>query len=327
MRARLIPLIVCVVLLGGLAAVALGQVGSPSPARAAAVQAAGAFEISNSGEGQPIFAAAGLAPGGSAYGNVTIEDDGSVPIGLKLRRGKLTDTPGVGGGVLSGRLQLVVADVTEPSRPRTIYAGPLASMPAQDAGELEPGESRTYEFTATLPDGSPSSQNALQGAATAVAYSWSAAAITGGKGAPLVETPTGGPDGGEDHSAPPAGGGEAAGVGALGLTVSRILARLSSGVLVAYVDCDSPCRIEVRGKLRAVAHGHHRAARIRLSRKRIYASGKKRMRIPVPRDMRNWLRRMPPPQRLRGKLSLTAIGTAGGRDVVTKAVRLRVHQR
>ena len=39
MRGRLIPLIICVVLLGGLAAVALGQVGTPSPARAAAIRA------------------------------------------------------------------------------------------------------------------------------------------------------------------------------------------------------------------------------------------------------------------------------------------------
>jgi hypothetical protein len=84
MRGRLIPLIVCVVLLGGLAAVALGQVGSPSPVRAAAVRTAGAFDISNSAEGAPIFAATGLAPGGAARGKVTIEDPGPVAVAVAV---------------------------------------------------------------------------------------------------------------------------------------------------------------------------------------------------------------------------------------------------
>jgi hypothetical protein len=40
--------------------------------------------------------------------------------------------------------------------------------------------------------------------------------------------------------------------------------------------------------------------------------------------MRNWLLRMPPPKRLKAKLRFVAIGTAGGRDVEKKKVRLRV---
>ena len=102
MRGRLIPLLVCLILVGTATTVALAQVGSPSPARAAAVRAAGAFEISDSIDGAPIFAANGIAPGGSIEGKVTIEDPGSVPVALKLQRGELTDAPGIGGGVLSG---------------------------------------------------------------------------------------------------------------------------------------------------------------------------------------------------------------------------------
>ena len=322
MRARLIPLVVCVVLVGGLAAIALGQVARSSPARAAAVRVVGAFEISNSGEGQPIFAATGLAPGGSAHGRVTIEDTGSVPVTLKLQRGALTDTPGIGGGVLSGRLQLTVADVTEPSRPRTIYTGPLDSMPEQDAGELQPGGSRTYEFTATLPDGSPSAQNTLQEASATIAYAWNATEAPS-----RDEPPAGGLGGGENQGAP-AGGGEAMGVGAkLDLRVPKIMPKLSSGNLVAYVNCDAPCRIEVQGKLQGSAHGHHRAAKIHFSPKQIYKPGKKKMKIPIPRGMRNWLRQMSPPKQLRAKLRFTAVGTAGGRDVVKKQARLRVRHR
>jgi hypothetical protein len=348
MRQRLIPFLVCVIVLGVLAAVALGQVGSPSPARAAAVRAAGSFQISNAVAGEPIFAAAGLAPGGSAKGTVTIEDSGSVPVGLTLQRGALSDTPGVGGGVLSRQLQLTVSDVSEPGAPQVIYSGPLDSMPEQDAGELSPGGSRTYEFVATLPDGAPSEQNALQNAATTVAYSWVAEEAGGGEEEPPgqeppaeeqpkpevpKEVPGGGGESetrgtdGEGGTGTPAGGGGVAGVGAaLDLEVPRISQTLKGSGLVTYVDCDASCRIFVRGRLRAIAHGHHRTAKIRFSLKRPYTPGSKKMRIPIPRGMRKWLRHQPAPKRLKARLRFEAIGTAGGRDVVKKKVRLRVRR-
>ena len=320
MRSRLIPLIVCAVLLGGLAAAALGQVDSPSPARAAAVHATGSFQISNSDEGQPIFADDGLAPGGSARGKVTIEDSGSVAVALKLAHGELTDTPGVGGGILSRQLWLAVTDITSPGAPRTLYSGPLATMPEQDAGRLKPGDSRTYEFVATLPDGAPSAQNGLQSASITVAYSWSAEEVSDGGG------------GVENRGVPPAGAGGPGGGTvpgpqpgpALDLTVPKILPKLTGGSLVTYVNCTASCRISVRGKLRATAHGHHHTAKVHFDPKRTYTRGLKKMRIPIPRGLRNWLRRMPPPQKLQAKLRFEAIGTAGGQDAVKKTVQLRV---
>jgi hypothetical protein len=339
MRGRLLPLIVCLVLLGGLGAVALGQVGTPSPARAAAVRAAGAFEISNSVDGTPIFAATGIAPGGSIKGKVTIEDPGSIPVALKLERGELTDVAGIGGGLLSDHLQLTVADVTKAGAPRAVYSGPLDSMPEQHAGELEPGASRTYEFTATLPDGAPSAQNALQDASTTIAYSWVAEETSDGeegppqgeppteeaKGKVPAETPSGGAEsrrigGGE-------GGPGRGGVAGLDLTVPKILSSLRAGGVVTFVDCDAPCRIFVRGKLRTSAHGHRHTAKVRFSLKRPYMPGSKRMRIPIPRGMRNWLRQVSTPKRLKARLRFVAVGTTGGRDVVMKKVRLRVRAR
>jgi spore coat-associated protein N len=338
LRGRLIPLLVCAILVGALTTVALAQVGSPSPARAAAVRATEAFEISDSAEGQPIFAAEEIGPGGSAKGQVTIEDSGSVPVALTLKREELSDSAGVGGGLLSTQLRLTVLDVSQAGAPVTIYSGPLDSMPEQEAGEMQPGGSRTYEFIATLPDGAPSSQNSLQSASTSVAYAWIATEGSGEGGEeeppeepPAGETPKrppgggtpesrGGGDGGEGT---PAGGVQGAAAG-FDLNVPRIGQTLAGGSLVTYVDCEASCRIFVRGKLRAAAHGHHRTMKIRFSLKRPYAPGSKKMKIPIPRGMRNWLRRMPPPKQLKARLTFIAIGTAGGRDVVKKKVRLRV---
>lgn len=333
MRGRIIPLVTCLILLGGLAAVALGQVGTPSLARAAAVRAGGAFEISNSGDGSPIFDATGIAPGDSVKGKVTIEDPGSVPVALKLERGELTDAVGAGGMALSGRLQLTITDVTDAEAPRTVYSGPLDPMGDQEAGELKPGASRIYEFVATLPESSSGNQNALQGASTTIAYSWVAEEASGGE----EEAPSGGGGGtgtgtgggtetrgaGGESGAAPAGGVKGA-AATLDLTVPRISQRLKGGGIVARIDCTATCRIFVRGKLRASAHGHHRTAKIRFSLSRSYTAGSKTMRIPIPRGLRKWLRRMPPPKRLKAKLRFTAVGTAGGRDVVKKKVRLRV---
>jgi hypothetical protein len=90
---RAIPFAVCLAVLVGLAAVALAQVGGTPPARAAAIETSGAFEISNSAAGQPVLAANEIAPGDSATGTVTIEDPGSETVGLTLERGELIDQP------------------------------------------------------------------------------------------------------------------------------------------------------------------------------------------------------------------------------------------
>jgi hypothetical protein len=195
---------------------------------------------------------------------------------------------------------------------------------------MRPGGLRTYEFIATLPDGAPSSQNAFQSASTSVAYAWIAregSGDGGGEESPEEETPQRPPGGGAGTGTGGGGtqdGGVPSTTAALDLAVPRIVRRLTGAGLVAYVDCDASCRIFIRGKLRASAHGHHRTAKIRFDLKRPYAPGSKKMKIPIPRGMRNWLRWMPPPKRLKASLTFIAIGTAGGRDVVQKKVRLRV---
>jgi hypothetical protein len=317
---RLVPILVLVAL-AALAAVALAQVGSAPGARPAASAATGSFEVTNSDDGQAIFAAKNLAPGGSAVGTVTIEDTGSAAANLLLRRGDVVDSPGLGGGVLSERLRLTVVDVTVPGAPRTVYSGPLAAMPDQSAGELEPGGARTFEFTATLPDaGEASFQNAVQGASATVAYDWIAAEADGGGGGSRGRGSPGG--------APTGEGGVASRHEALDLTVANVDRMLRSDRLVVWTRCDETCRLTVRGRLRASADGHHRGTRISFTEKHLAAPGAQRMRIPIPRRLRAWLLREPSPERLRAKLRFIAVGTEGGRDVVRKKVRVwvRWHQ-
>jgi hypothetical protein len=258
---------------------------------------------------------------------VTIEDSGSVPVALKLTRGELTNVPGAGGGVLSDHLQLTVADVSDPAKPRTIYAGPLASMPEQDAGNIAAGAKRTFEFIATLPDsGAPSFQNEVQGASTTVAYSWTAGEVEEEAHEP---SPTPGgtvnpggpatPSGGEPNK-----GGVAAEEAVLELTVPKLRGRLRAGRLVATTSCDRACRLSIRGRFRASGNGHRRVAKVRFRQTPLYAPGPHRVRIPIPAGLRRWLLETPGPERLRARLRFLATGTDGQRDLVRKHIRLRV---
>jgi hypothetical protein len=335
---RLAPILIFLGL-AALAAVALAQIDRAPAARAAAVAASGSFEVTNSRDGESIFAAIGIAPGGAAEGSVTIEDTGSAAAVLTLHRSELVDAPGVGGGVLSDLLQLSVVDVTVPATPRTVYAGPLASMPDQSVGKLEPGEARTFEFTTTLPaGGTPGVQNAVQGASTTVAYAWMAEEAgeeegSGGKtpgngeevaGGGSPGSSAGGPPG---ESPPPDGNGAVAGrTAVLDLTVPKLRVALRSGRLVAWTHCDEACRLTVRGRIRATAGGHHRGARVRFATKRFAGAGAQRLRIPIPRGLRRWLRQAPEPKRLRAKLRFVAVGTQGQRDAVRKTVKRRTYR-
>jgi hypothetical protein len=357
---RLLPILV-VCGLAALAAVALAQVESGPALRLTAAAASGSFEVTNSRDGQPIFAATGIAPGGSASGTVKIENTGTETAKLTLHRGALVDAPGLGGGILSDRLELSVVDVGTPSAPRTVYAGPLASMPDQHAGELQPGQARTYEFTATLPDsGGTDFQNEVQSASTTVAYAWTAEEVgegeeeekekeegggeeesgggeegggggggekPGGGGNPGGGSPGGGGGPSDDGSTDNGGAGGVAGQdAALDLTVPMVQRALRRGRLVVWTNCDETCRVTVRGRLRATAHGRHRGARIRLTQKAFAPPGPQRLRIPVPRKLRYWLRTQPPPKRLRAKLRFVAVGTQGQRDAARKTVKLRVRR-
>jgi hypothetical protein len=112
----------------------------------------------------------------------------------------------------------------------------------------------------------------------------------------------------------------------LDLTVPKVKAAVNTRQILAWTRCNESCRLTVRGRLRAYAAGHHRGARIRLTRKRLSPARAQRLHIPIPRKLRAWLLRQPPPLRLRAALRFSAVGVDGRRDVTRKQVRLRVRR-
>lgn len=304
--------------LAGSAAAAVLAGGGESSARASAIAAEGSFSFANFRDGMPIFSATEIAPGDSVSGTVEIADTGTEPGELTLAQHNVTDAPGPGGGELSKRLTLRVTDITAPASPVTVYTGPLAPMPAQPAGELEPGASRSYEFVATLPAG-PGAQNDVQGAGTSVAYSWTAGEVVAGPNpAPSPEHPP--------SSSPPGPAGSAPAPAILRLAITRVRRTIHHGRLLILAHCDRACAIFARGRLRVRSASSHRRVRLSLARPPRFAAGTQRLSIRVPRHLRHWLRTHPelPPARVR--LVLVARDPAGGLARAERTLRLR-HRR
>ncbi|HEY4778897.1 MAG TPA: hypothetical protein VIH47_04820 [Solirubrobacterales bacterium] len=311
--------------LAGSATAAVLAGGGRSSARASAIAAGGSFGFANSSDGMPIFSATEIAPGDSVSGTVEIADTGTEPGQLTLAQRDVTDAPGPGGGELSKRLTLRVTDVTAPASPVTVYAGPLAPMPAQPAGELEPGATRTYEFVATLPAGA-STQNDVQGASTSVAYSWTAGEVVAGPSPGPTPNPTPSPEP-SPSSSPPGPAGSAPAPADLRLAITRVRRTIHHGRLLVLAHCDRACAISARGRLRVrSASGRRRVKLSLVARPPRFAAGTQRLSIRVPRHLRHWLRTHPELPPARGRLVLVARDPAGELARAERALRLR-HRR
>ena len=136
--------------------------------------AGGSLTLSNSKEGSAILALGGMRPGDSVDGTLTIGNTGTVPGDLSLSTSNLVDSPGAGGGALSGELDLVVNDVTNPASPLTVYTGKIAALTPAALGTVAPGTSRDYEFRVSFPDAGPGAENAYQGSSMSVQFDWTA---------------------------------------------------------------------------------------------------------------------------------------------------------
>ena len=149
--------------------------------------AGGSLTLDNSKEGEAILTAGAMRPGQQVRGSVQIANGGSIPGLLAVARtADPSETPGLGGGKLSDRLDLRIVDVTQASLPVTLWTGKLAAMPVLGVGTLPAGGQRSYEFVATMPGGT--ADNAFQGASLSVGFTWTAVGTDGG-GTPTA-TPT-----------------------------------------------------------------------------------------------------------------------------------------
>ena len=170
----------------GLAVAAPGGIigGDPELARAEIQAASGAVHIANNRAEHAVFSAAGMRPGESVSGAVTIGNDGDRPGQFAVRPTGLDDVA-PNGGKLSERVELVLFDITNLQNPKTIYAGVPKDFDQKSLGVIAPGQERDYLFAATLPDGEDDNQ--YQGAALSLGFEWSAVTVTPD---PRTTTPT-----------------------------------------------------------------------------------------------------------------------------------------
>jgi PASTA domain-containing protein/Big-like domain-containing protein len=134
----------------------------------------GSLTLSNTKEGAAILSLPGMRPGDSVTDTVTLGNTGTLPGDLSLATSNLVDIPGPGGGVLSGKLDLRVRDVTNAGSPVTVYTGKIDALTPVALGTIAAGDSRVYEFRVDFPDVGSGAENAYQGSGLSVEFDWTA---------------------------------------------------------------------------------------------------------------------------------------------------------
>jgi hypothetical protein len=203
----------------------------PVPPAARVTSTEGSFTRAANPDGMPVFSARDLSPGDSANGSVRVANRGSRRGYFYLTQSELTDLPGEGGGALSPILRMTVLDVTDPAKPATVYDGDFGAMDARPLGFFAPGETRSYSFTARLPERRVQPELYVESAVRA-RYVWS----------PLGDAPR------RDRRPPK-----------VGLTISPVQRILERGYLEAEARCAEECRLSAQGSV-AVGGGEPRPA-------------------------------------------------------------------
>ena len=248
--------------------VAVALAGDHGAARAAVGQATGPL-IGSSLPGGAILQANDLAPGHARVGEITVTNVGDVTGAFALGTSGLVDTP------LGRKLDLVVQDVTPGGPVSTVYYGKLSGLSTVGLGNMDQGEAHRYRFTVSLPSDAGDS---YQGAATAVAFTWSASGEDPG--------PAPAPAPAATAQAPPK-------ATTAGTTTKAPLVTLTAparqkaarGVISASVACGSGCTIALGG---TASVGHTRV-KLRTVPRTLRKPGHVRVRIALPAPARRAL--------------------------------------
>jgi spore coat-associated protein N len=176
------------------AGAAAAVVVSAGPDRAAGPRAValadGSLALSDSLGGGAILTAAGVAPGDTVEGTLTVRNTGSLPGELGLSSARV-QASGAHGRDLLDALELRIVDVTGGASV-PVHDGTLADVDVEDLAVLAPGAGRTLRFVARLPAGGDARDNRLQGASVQLAYAWTLTATDAPEdpGDPTPTTPT-----------------------------------------------------------------------------------------------------------------------------------------
>ncbi|MDX6669069.1 MAG: spore coat-associated protein [Solirubrobacteraceae bacterium] len=293
----------------------------------AAVRAAGTFGQTNSKNGQPILTVAGMKPGASAIGTVTLTNSGTVAGDFTLSSSNLAQTKG-----LAGQLDLLVQDITNAGAPVAVYVGKLGAMPSQPLGTFAAGSAHTYRFTVTLP---LATGNAFQNATASIEYDWSSTGddttgggstgggSTGGGTTGGGSTGGGTTGGGTDNSAPPAqpdpgtstGSNLPGGTQGALLSLSGAKQKLSDGVNIMAV-CTKACIVTLTGSVKV--QGVKKAFSLTKITGSIRAGVRTKAKLKFSKQARSTIKKA---LARRKRVTVTIVGTVKGG---TKTQRLTV---
>jgi hypothetical protein len=168
-------------------ALALGALGlavaSPGhPRTEATFSASGALGLTSSRDGETLFAANQMRPGQAVSGTLRVTNTGDAPEILAVRTSGLDERAGIGGGLLSGRLALIISDVSGDGAPVQLWSGRPRELTEARLATLARGEARDLVVTAAL--AAAGATNAYQGASVSLGLTWGVRPLADGAATP-----------------------------------------------------------------------------------------------------------------------------------------------
>jgi hypothetical protein len=161
-----------------LAAVAYAAVFTVQQHTPTLYRASGHLRIANSRGGDALVGMQGMAPGRQSTGTVRIGNAARTKAKFSLGLSHLSEKTGLGNGLLSLRLVLVVQRLSYRGRPVLVYRGPLRRMPLLNLGAFSPGQSSRFRFTVLFPKGDDAADDSYQGASLSLQFTWYARGVS-----------------------------------------------------------------------------------------------------------------------------------------------------